>query len=127
MTESMSQRLAPHADTTYAYLTTVGRTSGEPHRIEIWFAVDGDRVLLMSGGRDRSDWVKNLVANPRVRIEIEGEAFIGTARVVSASEPEDALARDLLVAKYQKADELTEWRVNSLPVLIAVENEAADS
>lgn len=37
----------------FAYLTTIGRSSGKPHRIQIWFAVDNGRVYLMSGGRDR--------------------------------------------------------------------------
>jgi len=33
-------------------LETIGRTSGQPRELEIWFAADGDRVYLLSGGRD---------------------------------------------------------------------------
>jgi hypothetical protein len=55
--------LATWADEPYAYLTTIGRRTGEPHRIEIWFAVHEGRVYLMSGGRDRADWVRNVMAN----------------------------------------------------------------
>jgi hypothetical protein len=44
----------------YAYLTTVGRRTGRFHRIEIWFAVQDGRMYLLSGGRERSDWVRNL-------------------------------------------------------------------
>src|ERR1051325_2737939 len=35
------------------YLTTTGRTSGNPHTIEIWFALHGDRVYLLAGGGDQ--------------------------------------------------------------------------
>jgi hypothetical protein len=50
----------------YLYLTTNGRVSGAPHRIEIWFALSGTTAYLLSGGGDRSDWVRNLRAETRV-------------------------------------------------------------
>jgi deazaflavin-dependent oxidoreductase (nitroreductase family) len=44
-------------------ITTTGRSSGRPRRIEIWFYnVDG-RVYL-SGTPGRRDWYANLKANP---------------------------------------------------------------
>ena len=44
-------------------ITTTGRRSGQPRRIETWFYnVDG-RVFL-SGTPGRRDWYANLVANP---------------------------------------------------------------
>lgn len=103
---------------TYAYLTTLGRTSGDPHRIEIWFALEDDRVFLLSGGRDRSDWVKNLIANPAVILEIGEVTREGSASVLEAGTPDDRPARELLVEKYQKKDELAEWGRNSLGVVI---------
>lgn len=109
------------ADVPFAYLTTTGRTSGRPHRIEMWFALDGQRVLLMSGGRDRSDWVKNLREDPQVSIEIAGVTRSGRAAVVLPESPDDALARRLLVEKYQRRDELADWGRNSLPVVIDVD------
>ena len=33
----------------YCYLTTTGRHSGEPHRIEIWFALADGVAYLLSG------------------------------------------------------------------------------
>lgn len=102
----------------FAYLTTTGRTTGAPHRIEIWYALEGDKVYVMSGGRDRSDWVKNLMANPVVSIEIGGETLAGVAHVLPEGSAHDQRARQLLVGKYQKKDELQEWGRNSLGVLI---------
>ena len=110
----------PVADLDFAYLTTAGRRTGRPHRIEIWFALQGDVVYLLSGGRDRSDWVRNLAASATVDLEIGGERRTTTARLVYDPQ-EDALARRLLVEKYtpRDGDDLTDWGRRSLPIAIA--------
>jgi deazaflavin-dependent oxidoreductase (nitroreductase family) len=112
--------LAGSARDLFLYLTTTGRRSGQPHRIEIWFAAHHGKVYLLSGGRDRSDWVQNLQANGRVRVELAGEQHVGVARVLEPGTAEDRLARELLVAKYEPVehDSLEEWGRNSLPVVI---------
>jgi hypothetical protein len=48
----------------FCYLTTTGRVTGRPHTIEIWFALDGATLYMLSGGREHSDWVKNLKRTP---------------------------------------------------------------
>ena len=104
----------------FAYLTTTGRRSGRPHRIEIWFGREGGSTLyLLAGGGDRSDWVRNLVASPAVQIEIGGTTWTATARVIEDPE-ESALARRLLFDKYQPTydGDLTDWRARSLPVAV---------
>jgi deazaflavin-dependent oxidoreductase (nitroreductase family) len=106
------------AHETYAYLTTVGRSSGKSHRIEIWFAAEGGRVYLLSGGRDRSDWIRNLMANPVVTFEIGDEKRTGVAHILETGTASDQRARALLVQKYQKTDELLEWGRKSLGVVI---------
>jgi deazaflavin-dependent oxidoreductase (nitroreductase family) len=109
----------------FAYLTTVGRRTGRPHRIEIWFAVENGSLYLLSGGRDRSHWVRNLQANPRVTVELGGETRAGIARAIGANTAEDRRARELLVEKYRSADDdLAEWGRASLPV--AIEFSATD-
>ena len=106
-------------DLDYCYLTTTGRRTGRPHRIEIWFALHGDVVYLLSGGGDRSDWVRNLIASPDVTLEIGNERRTSTARLVTDPE-EDALARRLLVEKYTPRDDedLTGWGRRSLPIAV---------
>ena len=42
----------------YSYLTTTGRVTGNPHEIEIWFGLNDTTLYLMSGGMDKSDWMK---------------------------------------------------------------------
>jgi len=110
--------MAEPADLDFCYLTTVGRTSGRPHRIEIWFALREGTVYLLSGGGARSDWVKNLVAHPEVDLEIGGDLRHARARVVQADTPEDATARQLLLEKYATGRELEEWGRTSLPIAI---------
>ena len=103
----------------FLYLTTIGRRTGRRHRIEIWFAEHGGRLYLMSGGRDRADWVRNLQANQRVTVELGNEVHDGVAHPVEANSAEDELARDLLVAKYADTeDDLKEWGRTSLPIVI---------
>ncbi|MDP6606416.1 MAG: nitroreductase/quinone reductase family protein [Dehalococcoidia bacterium] len=105
----------------YCYLTTTGRSSGEPREIEIWFGIANDTLYLMSGGRDRSHWVRNIRKQPRVSVRIAGQTLSGTAREVTASD-EDALARHLLLERYAPGYErdLTEWGRAALPVAIDV-------
>ena len=103
----------------FCYVTTTGRTTGRPHRIEIWFAADParDTIFMLSGGRERADWVRNLVASPRCAVEIGGEQFVGYGRVIEGTD-DDELARTLVHAKYAEGDELQSWRASALPVAI---------
>jgi deazaflavin-dependent oxidoreductase (nitroreductase family) len=107
------------ADEDYCYLTTTGRVSGEPREIEIWFELDGSTLYMLSGGRDRSDWVKNLIREPRVSVRIAERTFDGRARVVS-DPAEDARARDVLFDKYAAgySGDLSTWRETSLPIAV---------
>lgn len=107
------------ASAPYAYLTTMGRRTGRPHRIEIWFAAEDGRVYLLAGGRERSDWVRNLQVNPRVTVEVGDETHAGVARVLQPGTVEDGHARALLVSKYREGDNLDAWGRTALPVVIA--------
>ena len=102
----------------FCYLTTTGRVTGWPHTIEIWFSLDGQTLYMLSGGRERSDWVKNLQRAPEVTVRIGSERFEGYARVVEDTE-EDELARQLLVDKYEtRPGSLSNWRRRALPVAV---------
>ena len=103
----------------FCYVSTTGRTTGRQHRIEIWFAArpDGDTIFMLSGGRERADWVRNLVAAPRCVVEIGDARFIGYGRVIEGTD-EDELARTLVHDKYAGGDELASWRASALPVAI---------
>ena len=103
----------------FCYLTTRGRVSGRPHRVEIWFALDGDTLYFLSGGRERSDWVKNLCKTPEVMVELGGRVFAGRARIVVGPH-EDERARALVHGKYAGSygGDLSGWRTSALPVAV---------
>ena len=107
----------------FCYLTTTGRASGRPHTIEIWFALQDHTLYLLSGGGDRSDWVRNLLTRPEVTVRLgrrDAAALAGRARLVAAGSDEDELARRLVTGKYQPGygGDLSGWRRSSLPVAV---------
>jgi deazaflavin-dependent oxidoreductase (nitroreductase family) len=107
------------AQETYCYLTTTGRVSGQPREIEIWFGLEGSTLYMLSGGGERSDWVKNLIANAEVRVRIAHRTFDGRARIVTDPD-EGALAGRLLFEKYAAdySSDLSSWRDTALPVAV---------
>jgi deazaflavin-dependent oxidoreductase (nitroreductase family) len=111
------------SDQPFCYLTTTGRVSGRPHTIEIWFARRGRTLYLLSGGGERSDWVRNLVSDPAVTVRLgrrDAAGLPGHARVVEPGSDEDELARRLVTGKYQPTygGDLSGWRRSSLPVAV---------
>ena len=110
------------ADASYCYLTTTGRVTGRPHTVEIWFAIEGETVYMLSGGRDRADWVKNARRTPDVAVRIGERHFKGRARVVDRPD-EDARARELLLGKYRPrySGDLADWGRTALPVAVDIE------
>ena len=104
----------------YCYLTTTGRVSGNPHEIEIWFGIQDGTLYMLSGGMDKSDWVRNLLKNPSVTVRIAKHTFNATARIVK-DEGEETMARYLLAEKYQEWEDgktLSDWARTALVVAI---------
>jgi deazaflavin-dependent oxidoreductase (nitroreductase family) len=108
---------APEQD--YCYLTTTGRVSGQPREIEIWFGLEGETLYMLSGGGERSDWVRNLQREPAVTVRIGDVTLPGRARVVSDPQ-EDERARRLVYEKYSArySGDLENWRRTALPVAV---------
>lgn len=75
----------------FLYLTTIGRKTGLPRQIEIWFVEHQGRYYMVSEAREQSNWVQNLLQAPRVHFSVgtsdATEAVLPTtpalARVVS--------------------------------------------
>ena len=113
----MFERLA---DEDFAYVTTTGRKTGKPHRIEIWFAIEDGRLYLLSGGGDRADWVKNIRKDRDVRVQVGSRSVAARARIARAG-AEDQRARELLDAKYmswKQGKKLSSWARGATPVVI---------
>ena len=76
-------------------LTTTGRKSGEPRRIEIVFhAIDGRIVISGMPRGEKRAWLANVEADPRVTIHLKQDVVAdlsGAARVIADDEERHAL------------------------------------
>lgn len=62
-------------------ITTTGRRTGRPRRVEIWwFLVDGR--LVITGTPGRRDWLANLNADPRLTIHLRDRDIAARATPV---------------------------------------------
>src|SRR3954463_11808065 len=56
-------------------ITTTGRSSGEPRRIEIWM-MDVDGRFFITGTPGRRDWLANLRANPDLVVHLKQHVLL---------------------------------------------------
>ena len=108
------------------YLETIGRVSGLPRETEIWWALDGSRIYLLSGGGLAKDWTRNMMKTPRVRFRVRDVWLSGTASVVT--DPAiDRRAREVVAAKYYGYDPTRDtdlpnaWAKTATPVVIELD------
>jgi deazaflavin-dependent oxidoreductase (nitroreductase family) len=118
--------LPPQVDLTlpFGYLETIGRKTGLPREIEIWFTGEPRRIYLRSGGGTGKDWIRNAQRQPRVRIRIGDVWLSGTFRLVEGDPELDDRIRQLFAAKYPQSsfsatpEERDHWLATSIPVVI---------
>jgi deazaflavin-dependent oxidoreductase (nitroreductase family) len=70
-----------------AILETTGRRSGQPRRTPVGPAVDGDVVWIVAEHGRRAAYVRNIEADPRVRIRLGRRWRCGVASVVPDDDP----------------------------------------
>ena len=54
---------------TYALLETTGRRSGRPRQLPVANGLDGDTFWLIAGLAEKAQYVRNIKADPRVRVK----------------------------------------------------------
>jgi deazaflavin-dependent oxidoreductase (nitroreductase family) len=72
-------------------LTTVGRRTGKPRTTPLMFHREGDALLVIAsniGAPVHPDWYFNLVAHPRVTVEVGDQNYDADARSTSADKRE---------------------------------------
>jgi deazaflavin-dependent oxidoreductase (nitroreductase family) len=75
---------------TQTLLETTGRTSGLARRTPVGGRRVGDQFWLVSEYGEKSQYVRNIQADPRVRVRIRGQWHAGTAHPLPG---DDAVAR----------------------------------
>jgi deazaflavin-dependent oxidoreductase (nitroreductase family) len=63
-------------------LETTGRRSGHPRRVPVTRALDGDTLWIVAEHGQRAGYVRNLKADPRVRVRVGRRWRTGTAKVL---------------------------------------------
>lgn len=67
-------------------LTTTGRKTGLPRVTALQYEEEDGAFMLGSSRGLRADWVRNLIADPRVEIRVRSRRLVGRAEVVSDPE-----------------------------------------
>lgn len=63
-------------------ITTIGRRTREPSRIEIWMFEVDDRFVI-TGTPGRRDWYANLLADPRLVVHVKDSVRLDVEAVAS--------------------------------------------
>lgn len=77
----------------YALLETVGRKTGQPRQTPVGNGLDGDAFWIVSEQGRSAFYVQNLMANPHVKVKVDGKWRTGTAQIVPEDDPEARLRR----------------------------------
>ncbi len=64
-------------------LTVTGRKSGREISIPVWFVRDGDKLYLVPVNGSGSDWYKNVLKTPAVRLAARQAQLTATAAPVT--------------------------------------------
>jgi deazaflavin-dependent oxidoreductase (nitroreductase family) len=98
-------------------ITTVGRKTGKPSKIEIAFH-NFDGVLYMSGSPGRRDWYANVVAKPQFMFHLKQstQADIPAKAIPITDEAARRRVLSKVVVKWGKQDELEAF-VQSSPLV----------
>jgi deazaflavin-dependent oxidoreductase (nitroreductase family) len=108
-----------HAGRDALLLTTHGRKTGLPRRTALYYGRDGDRyvVVASNGGSPRQpQWYLNLLAHPRVEIQVGPEIIQADARPATANE-KPRLWR-LMAALFPPYDGMQERTKRPIPVVV---------
>jgi deazaflavin-dependent oxidoreductase (nitroreductase family) len=80
-----------------ALLETIGRRTGQPRRTPVCDGLDGETFWLLAQRGRRADWVKNIQANPRVRVKVRTGSGVGwragTAHIIDDDDPRERQRR----------------------------------
>lgn len=100
-------------------MTTIGRKSGKPRTLPIYYLQDGERIVLVaSNGGLPSDpvWYLNAMANPAIVVQLNGVTQNMVARVTTPEER--AYYWPKLMARFPMWQEVYERSNRDFPVVV---------
>ncbi len=81
------------APPSYAILETTGRRSGQPRRTPVGNGLDGDTFWIVAEHGRRAAYVRNIEADPRVRVKVRGRWHEGVAHLMPGDDPRERQRR----------------------------------
>ena len=110
----------PFAGRQVLVLTTTGAKSGERRETPLVYSSDGDDIVIIAskgGAPSHPAWYHNIVAHPRVTIEVDGARFEANARITEGDE-----RRRLYDQHAELHDSFTEYEAKTggrvIPVIV---------
>jgi deazaflavin-dependent oxidoreductase (nitroreductase family) len=101
-------------------ITTTGRRSGQPRRIEIWFYRAGGRIYL-SGSPGRRSWYANLLAYPEFTFHLKDSVHADLpARARPVTDPEERRAVFTKILKDLRMSRDLEAWISASPLMEVV-------
>jgi deazaflavin-dependent oxidoreductase (nitroreductase family) len=73
-------------------LTVTGRTSGPEITIPVWFVREGDTLYLVPVNGSDSDWYKNVLERPTIRVSARNAHFSARAAPITEYGSDDVAA-----------------------------------
>lgn len=70
LNEALKERLARNRE---IKLSVTGRKSGKTISIPVWFVTEGDKLWLLPVQGSDTQWYKNALKNPSIRVESGGK------------------------------------------------------
>ncbi len=80
-------------DRVWPVLETTGRRSGRPRRTPVGNGLRGDAFWIVTEHGYAADYVRNIQADPRVRVKVGGRWRTGTATILPDDDPYARLRR----------------------------------
>jgi len=84
-------------------LTVIGRKSGKHIPRPVWFVVKGKEVLFLPVTGTDSQWYKNILRDPSVKLRVEQQTFGGKLRPITSKDKITKVI-DLFKEKYGAPD-----------------------
>ena len=92
--ETLKDRLARYRQ---VKISVIGRKSGKTISIPVWFVVEGEKLYLLPVQGSDTQWYRNVLQNPSIRIDARGVGAEFRATPVS-----DAKAVKSVIEKFRE-------------------------
>jgi hypothetical protein len=93
-------------------ISVIGRMSGRTISIPVWFVLDGDKLYLLPVQGSDTQWYKNVLQNPSIRVDARGAAAeLKAAPITDANAVASVGGREKVLFEIRRGSRLTLQRI----------------